>query len=122
MLTNLTDEPVLVDWDRSALVTPSGETLRIVHQGVAFADARAGNYQTYQKQSLVAPHAKLTDVLVPISWINKIIDEWRLVVFPTPHERYVFSLTYDIGGKSTTIGTPFVLGDGRVVTPTEAPR
>ena len=54
-----TDELLLVEWDLSVLVTPSGESARIIHRGVEFV-------QALQKQmpSTLAPNAKLTDVVV----------------------------------------------------------
>jgi hypothetical protein len=117
VLTNESDDPVLVDWDKSALVSPEAETLRIIHSGVHLADAKAGNYQTYQKESLIAPHAKLTDVVSPIAWIHRIQGEWHLCFAPDANSRFVASFTFVVGGKSMTLAVPFVLEEGRLVRP-----
>ena len=112
VFSNLTDRPVLVEWDRSALIDPDGNTLKIIHQGVSYLDAKSGNYQSYQRKSLIAPRAKLIDSLIPESWIYRIYGSWKLCVAPTPGARFVASMTFDVEGKNVTIGIPFIWGKG----------
>jgi hypothetical protein len=117
VLSSLTDDPVLVDWDRSALVSPSGETLRIIHSGVSLADARAGNYRTYQKQSLIAPHAKLTEIMVPVPWLETIGYKSYILFEPVPAAHFKALFSFDVGGRSFTSNTPFTIETGQLVNP-----
>jgi hypothetical protein len=111
VLENPTDYPVLVDWDRSALVSPSGETLSIIHSGVSLADAKSGNYRTYQKKSLIAPHAKLSDVMIPVGWVNSNANQWFILFRPAPHLKFIAVMNFDIGSKNMTLSYPFTIDD-----------
>jgi hypothetical protein len=115
MLRNPSDEPVLVDWDLSAVIDSSGNTLRVVHSGVTYEDAKSGNYRTYQKRSLIAPHAMLKDEIIPVPWISLVGGRWMACIMPSIVSNISLSITVERGSERHTFAVPFTVEEGRLI-------
>lgn len=65
LLKNRSRGPLTLHWDRMTLVTPAGESVRVVHQGVRYADRNLP-----QPPLTVVPGTVVKDTLTPASSIR----------------------------------------------------
>jgi hypothetical protein len=65
VLKNRSRGPLTLHWDRMTLVTPSGESVRVVHQGVRYADRNLA-----QPPLTVVPGTVVKDTLTPAGSIR----------------------------------------------------
>jgi len=81
LLKNRSSAPMTLHWDRITLVTPAGESVRVVHQGVRYADRNLP-----QPPLTVVPGTVVKDTLTPAASIR--IEPgagWRVAPFlPSP--------------------------------------
>jgi hypothetical protein len=76
-LSNQTAAVIAVRWDQASIVSGSGDSHRVTHEGVRFIEAHAA-----VPDSAVVPGARLTDVIIPsdsIEWLNS---QWTVRPFP----------------------------------------
>ena len=79
-LQNKTDAPILVDWDKAAYVDPSGESHRVIHTGIGYADRAKA-----QSATSIAPTARINDGVFPADYIewSGATNEWtQTILFP----------------------------------------
>ena len=65
LLKNRSRAPITLHWDRMTLVTPAGESVRVVHQGVRYADRNLP-----QPPLTVVPGTVVKDTLIPAASIR----------------------------------------------------
>jgi len=65
LLKNRSSAPMTLHWDRMTLVTPAGESVRVVHQGVRYADRNLP-----QPPLTVVPGTVVKDTLTPAASIR----------------------------------------------------
>lgn len=63
-IVNRTDGVITVEWDRCAIVIPSGTTERAMHVGVKYADRNQS-----QPPSVIAPRSRISESITPTSSI-----------------------------------------------------
>lgn len=79
-LQNKTDSPILVNWDKAAYMDPSGESHRVIHTGIVFADRSKA-----QSLTSIAPTGRINDGVFPadyIDWSNATNDWTQTILFP----------------------------------------
>ncbi len=76
-LQNKTDAPILVNWDKAAYVDPSGESHRVIHTGIGYADRSKA-----QSATSIAPTARINDGVFPADYINwsDATNEWTQTI------------------------------------------
>ncbi len=105
---NRTAKAMVVEWDRSALVEPDGQSHRIIHGGVKLSDRNAP-----QAPSVIAPGGKLTDIIVPVDcirWLD-ILSQWHTGAFlpgnvAAAGQKYSLLLGVATEGKQEAIMVP----------------
>ncbi len=68
-ITNLTNESLKIDWDKSAFINIEGNSLRVIHNGVKYNERNNSQVATS-----IPPKGRITDSLSPsdhISWFNE---------------------------------------------------
>lgn len=106
ILENKTTVPIMIDWDASTFIDPSGQSNRVIHAGVKLVDRNAA-----QSPSVVGSRSKFNDLMIPsdnIYWrdsTDKKPGDWEekpLLIAWARNESFQFRtvLTLRIGQES----------------------
>lgn len=73
---NKTDKFIKIIWDETAFINPSGQSEKVIHEGVKLVDRNAP-----MAPSLIPPKASLTDIITPVSRViwNGTSWEYRMI-------------------------------------------
>tara|TARA_B100000674_G_C37881458_1_gene934544 strand:- start:704 stop:1270 length:567 start_codon:yes stop_codon:yes gene_type:complete len=85
-LKNKTNYTMKVLWDNCAFITPTGETQRVIHEGVKLIDRNNA-----QPSSIIVRNGKITDSLTPSDNIYYVSGEyggWRYLNLFKDHDIY----------------------------------
>ena len=119
-IKNLTSKPMKIVWDETALLDPTGQSVRIFHNGVVIKDR-----SNPQPPSVILPNGHIADQLVPVSSPHFVVTDYTAdwLYYPICGERelvsgkldekdcrdktFGFFITYEIGGKKKIIQGKF---------------
>lgn len=59
-LENKTDKGITINWDKVAYVSPTGESMRVMHTGVRYIQRDAP-----QAPTVIPPYSNITDAVIP---------------------------------------------------------
>lgn len=101
VIKNNSDATVAVEWDRWALVDQKGSTQRLVHSGIRYIARNEA-----QVPSVIAPHSKLADTIVPADAVSYLNRNWTILPY-LPMESGKFDLKlvvgFSIDGKAQSV-------------------
>jgi hypothetical protein len=72
VLTNNTGGPVVIDWDRCALILPPARAERVIHTGVRYLE-KAG----LQAPTIIPPFTEVQEAIWPANYIHWVGSDWR---------------------------------------------
>lgn len=116
---NKTNTPIKIIWDESAFINPSGQSEKIIHQGVQIINRNAP-----MSPSLIPPNANLIDSIIPTSRISWGTNSWtyspicgiqNLIPLKGYEEKdeecvgrtFGIFITYEIEGKKKTFSVKY---------------
>lgn len=121
VMTNKTEKPIKVIWDETTFINPSGQSEKVIHEGVRLLDRNAP-----MVPSVIPPRASLTDSISPTSrviwsgtsWEHLMIcGEQKLIPFTGYEQRdeecvgktFGIFVTYEVLGNKTQFTVKYLL-------------
>ena len=74
-LVNNTDKGIKINWDEVAYIDPTGQSMRVIHNGIKLIDRNAPQAPTF-----IPPMARINDIIIPsenISYVSGQYGGWK---------------------------------------------